>query len=166
MSEHAARTTLMKIKHLEMRVRSFARQARLLANMPDGAFDARELLREANVLLAELNRNMEVFDAARLQGRSQTRSLPSRPPRSSGVGQFEFWGPPPATKWGAELRAAEKSFWQAVLLAKAEIDKLTKAGLTGMMSPTRTATEVSSAFDAAMAMVEFLKVWIDGTKKK
>ena len=166
MSEHATRATLVRIKHLEMRVRSFARQARLLANMPGGAIDSRELLREANALLAELMRDMQIFDAARLQGRSQTRSLHSRPPRSSGVGQFEFWGPAPAAKWGGELRAAEKSFWQAVLLAKSEIDKLTKEGLTGIMSPTRTATEVSSAFDAAMAMVEFLKVWIEGTRKK
>lgn len=166
MSEHATRATLMKIKHLEMRVRSFARQARLLSGMPEGAFDSRDLLREANSLLAELMRDMEVFDAARLQGRSQKRGLRSRPPRSSGVGKFEFWGPPPADKWGAELRAAEKSFWQAVLLAKLEIDKLTKEGLTGMMSPTRTATEVGSAFDAAMAMVDFLRAWIGSTHKK
>ena len=50
--------------------------------------------------------------------------------------------------------------------AKAEIDKLTEAGLTGMNSPTRTASEVTSAFDAAMAMVEFLKILIGGLQKK
>jgi hypothetical protein len=166
MSEHAARATLMRIKHLEMRVRSFARQARMLASMPGGTFDSRDLLREANMLLNELMRDMQTFDQARLLGRSQTRALPSRPPRSSGVGQFEYWGPAPASKWGGELRAAEKSFWQAVQAAKAEIDKLTKDALTGMMSPTRTATEVSSAFDAAMAMVEFLKVLVEGLRKK
>jgi len=166
MSEHATRATLMKIKHLEMRVRSFARQARLLTNMPDGFIDSRDLLREANSLLAELTKEMETFDKARLMGRSQTRGLRSRPPRSTGVGQFEFWGPAPASKWGGELRAAEKSFWQAVLLAKKEIDKLTKGALTGMMSPTRTATEVSSVFDAAMAMVDFLRAWIASTQQK
>lgn len=166
MSEHAARATLMRIKHLDMRVRSFARQARMLANLPGGFVDSRDLLQQANSLLNELMRDMQTFDGARLQGRSQSRALRSRPPKSSGVGQFEFQGPAPASKWGGELRAAEKSFWQAVHLAKSEIDKLTKEALTGMMSPTRTATEVGSAFDAAMAMVEFLKVLIEGMRKK
>ena len=164
-SSFLASRTLAKMNRLEARLRTFAHHARTLQNLPSGIVDSRDLLGEANRLIRDLMSVADEFGQAKLRGRSIRRGLPSRPPKSSGVGRYQYSGPPPAAAWGSEFAAAEKRFRRALAAAEAEVFKLRRAAFDGLNKPNRTGSEPEAIFDAIMAFVEVLTAWVEGRKK-
>ena len=164
-SSFLASRTLAKMNRLEGQLRTFAHHARTLRNLHSGAVDARDLLGLSNRLIRGLIEVAEEFGDAKLRGRSIRRGLPSRPPKSSGVGRYQYSGPPPAAAWGSEFAAAEKRFRRALTAAKTEVFKLQHAAVTGMNKPNRTGSEPTAIFDAIMAFVEILTAWVESRDK-
>lgn len=165
-SSFLAGRTLLKMNRLEAQLRAFAHHARTLQNLPSGVVDSRDLLGEANRLIRGLIDAAEEFGQVRLQGRSIRRGLPSRPPKSSGVGRYQYSGPPPAAAWGSEFAAAEKRFRRALAVAEAEVFKLRRSAFEGLNKPNRTGSEPEAIFDAIMAFVEILTSWVESRNKK
>ena len=91
--------------------------------------------------------------------------MPSRPPKSYGVGRYQYSGPPPAAAWGSEFAAAEKRFRKALAAAEAEVFKLQRQAVHGLNKPNRTGSEPTAIFDAIMAFVEILTAWVESRDK-
>jgi len=165
-SSFLASRTLAKMNRLEAQLRAFAHHARTLQNMPPGFVDSRDMLGEVNRLMKDLMAVAEEFGQAKQRGRSIRRGLPSRPPKSSGVGRYQYSGPPPAAAWGSEFAAAEKRFRRALAAAEAEVFKLRRSAFEGLNKPNRTGSEPEALFDAIMAFVEMLAGWAESRNKK
>jgi hypothetical protein len=161
-----AKQTLQKMRGLEARVLNFAQHARTLRLIRTQAVDARDLLAEANSLLRSLMDAHEEFQKLEGDSTRTTRRLSNRPPKSPRPFQYEYHGPPPASQYGSEFRAASKRFMKALVTAENEVRQLMGAAMDDLNSPTRTGTEPSGVFDALMAFVEFLSAFVKSQQEK
>ena len=113
-SSFLASRTLAKMNRLEGQLRTLAHHARTLQRLPSGVVDSRDLVVESNRLIRGLMEAADELGQAKQRGRRIRRGLPSRPPKSSGVGRYQYSGPPPAAAWGSEFAVAEKRFRRAL----------------------------------------------------
>lgn len=158
-----ARQIMIRMNAVEHRVRTFAQHARFLQHTP---LDPRDLLTECNLLMRDLLAEAETLEKLEGQGRSAVRSLPSRPPKSMGVGRYSYVGPPPRAQWGSEIRAAQQRCAYAIQDAAQELHKLRGISLEGLNLPTRTATSPGNLIDLIMMFVDLLTKVVENEKKR
>ena len=143
-----------RMNQLRIRVYWFGHHAQTLSRLP--GFDARDLLGEANQLLSELTKALKEFQQASAEAAGVKSRLSPVPPVSYGPGKFNYWGPPPAAKWGHEFRAAEQQFIQTLKQTEKQIRALQLAANEELNSPTRVSTGPENMFDVLMTFIELL----------